>query len=124
MTDEQIVVDAERRVRIPGPDEPGKYCTSGISGCGRWLSLDSFHRDRDQPSGLQLRCKSCKRQYRLRNPETVRRSATQQAHHREAVRSRHPAAVLDVYMRTGEVLEPRDPELTNLYRGYLDGGDE
>lgn len=49
----------------PRPDRL-KQCRGG---CGEWLPIDCFSRDRTHPDGRDNRCKACRTEYRRKRGE-------------------------------------------------------
>ena len=109
------------QTRAPADGEPGKYCANPLSGCGKWLSLDSFHANSKAPDGLKRRCKDCMRAYRLRwdDRASVERTKLKQRRKTAGVKDSEARDAVQHYIETGEVLPLIDESLDAVMESFL-----
>ena len=122
----EIRVNAEKLVSVPIAGEGGKSCVGGMSGCGRWLSLGSFHRNSANSDGLKRRCKSCMYIYQRSNPDIdtrAQRKYSAKVRGRELGVSKAEGSVaLGVFRETGEILPPSGDASRALLRDFVEAG--
>ena len=111
-------IGLSRPVREPLTGEPGKWCADPPAGCGRYLSLDSFHRNRLRADGYMSRCRACKRRGRLEGVESIAVArAAQKAKVRAArtlPRSGRAEDLMRAYLETGVMPDERTRTLDEI----------
>ena len=122
------------QTRVPADGEPGKYCVGPISGCsacsesgGRYLTLDSFHKNSKAPDGLKRRCRQCISDYQRdrwdRRPSQAR-SRLKSRRKTAGVRDSEARDAVQHYIETGEVLPLIDESLSGAMDEFLSGEDD
>jgi len=101
------------RTFVPMEGEQGKWCADPPSGCGRYLTMSSFHANRKRTDGKKTRCKDCMRAERLANPQHRKRENKKVGDRRARVSlvceaEGRSVDILAHYRRTGEMPPDRD----------------
>ena len=114
------------QTRAPADGEAGKYCVGGMGGCGKWLTLDSFHRNSRSPDGLKRRCRDCMRAYRIQWDDRASKERTKLKQRRKTagVKDSEARDAVQHYIETGEVLPLIDESLSGAMDEFLKQEDE